>query len=450
MRKRVNKTHCVIGNSAAGLAAIESIRQIDQDAKIINISQEPHRPYSRCLLSYYLAGAINKDRLWIRPEDYYKRCNVKPYLNTVVEEIDIKNKKIKIKQDKKTEAIIYDKLLLATGASAKGVGIKGEDKKGVFVLRTLDDADKMLGMTETVSDVAILGGGLIGIRAAYALKKRNKNIKVLVKSSHIFSQMLDYEAADILRRHLEDNGIEIITGVEAKEICGNGRVSSIILDNNTQIPAQLVVIGKGVSSNTGLLKGKVNLEYGILVDNRLSTSQQDVYAAGDAAQTFDILEEKNQVNAIWPAAIRQGKIAGLNMAGEESIYEGSCGMNSVDFFSLSVISFGIVRPVKPSGCEELIGAELGRNIYRKIVLKDNRIVGGIFINDVERHGIYLHLALQKIDVSGIKDLLVDEFFDYAKVMPLVKRYSNAFKKPEYQDTVLTYEQVNFGEVMQDV
>ena len=237
------------------------------------------------------------------------------------------------------------------------------------------------------------------MRAAYALKKRNKNVNVLVKSGHIFSQMLDHEAADILRKHLEANGVKITTGVEAKEICGNGAAKGVILDNNTQIPAQLIVIGKGVASNTGLVKSHANVEYGVLVDNHLLTSQPDLYAAGDVAQTHDLLEEKSQVNAIWPAAVRQGRIAGLNMAGKDAIYEGSCGMNSVDFFGLSVISFGIVRPVKPSGCEELIGAELGRNIYRKIVLKDNRIVGGIFINDVERHGIYLHLALQKIDVS---------------------------------------------------
>src|SRR3989338_4285812 len=233
----MSKAYCIIGNSAGGIAAIESIRQADPDGKIINISREPHRPYSRCLLSYYLAGSIGKDRLWIRPGDYYKNYNVQPYLNTIVEEIDLKNKKLRINKDGTKETVAYDKLLLATGAIAKGVGVKGEDKKGVFVLRTLDDADGMLSMMDSVKDVAVLGGGLIGMRAAYALKKRNKNVNVLVKSGHIFSQMLDHEAADILRKHLEANGVKITTGVEAKEICGNGAAKGVILDNNTQIPA---------------------------------------------------------------------------------------------------------------------------------------------------------------------------------------------------------------------
>lgn len=437
-----SKTYVIIGNSAAGLSAIESIRHIDKESKIINISKELHRPYSRCLLSYYLAGSINKDRLWIRKDDYYKEYNVEPFLGAVVEEVDIKNKKISATKigghNKKTESIVFDKLLFAAGASPKGVGIKGEDKSGVFVLRTLDDAEKMLTMLDGVRDVAVLGGGLIGMRAACALRKRNKNVNVFVKSSHIFSQMLDNESADILRRHLENNGIKINTGVEAKEICGNGAVNSLILDNGSKIPFQMVVIGKGVSANTTLLKNQVKTEYGILVDNHLLTNQKDVYAAGDVAQTFDILEEKNAVNAIWPAAVRQGKIAGLNMAGAESIYEGSCGMNSVDFFGLSVISFGNIRPQKTDTIEELVGAEFSKNIYRKVVLKDNKIIGGIFINDVEKHGVYLHLALQKIDVSDIKDLLVDEYFDYAKIIPLIKRQDSKFIRPEYRDTVSTY------------
>lgn len=431
-------TYIIIGNSAAGLCAIESIRQMDKNSKVINISQEPHRPYSRCLLSYYLSGLINKERLWIRKENYYQEYNVDAYLNTVVEEIDVKNKKLKVRLEAKPEVLNYDKLLLATGATPKRLNLTGEEKRGVFCIRTLDDAENILSMLNDISDVAILGGGLIGMRLAHSLRKRNKNIHVLVKSSHIFSQMLDSESADILRRHLENNGIKISTGVEAAEIKGNGKVSGVTLDDRRELNCQMVIMGKGVLSNSNLVKAQIKTEEGILVDEHLLSSDAFVYAAGDVAQTRDILEEKKMVNAIWPAAIRQGKVAGLNMAGKESLYEGSYGMNSVDFFGLSAISFGMVKPPKDNRFEELIGAEFKNNIYRKVVLKENRIVGGILVNDVEKHGVLLHLALQKIDVSDIKDILVDEFFDYAKVMPLIKRKTNRFIRPEYQDTVCTY------------
>ncbi len=430
-----DKTFVVIGNSASGISCIEAIRSLDKDSRIVSISREPYpRPYSRCLLSYYLAGAIEKERLWIRPENFYKDLKVEPALNAEVVSIDEKKKRIALSNKK---IIDYDKLLFATGASAKRVSIKGIDKKGVFYLRTLEDAEAILSLLNNVKEVSVLGGGLIGMRAAYSLKKQDKKIRVIVKSSHIFSQMLDFESADMLKRQLESNGLEIHTGLEAVEILGKDNVEGVLLDDGNKLECQLVIIGKGVSPNLDLLKGKVKINEGILADENLRTSNEDLFVAGDVAETFDVLEEKTAINAIWPAAIRQGKIAGLNMAGEKATYEGSCGMNSVEFFGMSAISFGIVRP-KSEEFEELIQADFSRNIYRKVVLKNNKIVGGILVNDVEKHGVIINLALQKIDVSDIKDVLVDEYFDYGKIIPLVKRQKEKFKRQEYSDTILTY------------
>lgn len=429
-----NKVYAIIGNSAAGLAAIESIRRVDKSSKIINISREPHRPYSRCLLSYYLAGQYDKDILWIRPEDYYSKFNVEPLLDTAVAGVDIKKGTIALSNKK---SIAFDKLLIATGASAKTVDVKGADKKGVFVLRTLEDADGILKMLPKVKKVCILGGGLIGMRAAYALKRRGVSTHVIVKSKHILSQMLDIEAADIMRQRLEANGIEISTGVEAKEITGKESVQGIILDDGNRIDCELVIIGKGVEANSSLVKGEAKTNYGILVNEYLETDKVGVYAAGDAAEAYDILEERKNVNQLWPIAVRQGRFAGLNMAGEKSAYEGSYGMNSLDFFGLAVMSFGLAKP-KGDGFEELIAIDTNRTLYRKIVLKGNRIVGGVLINDVERHGILLNLALQKIDITDIRDILIDEYFDFGKVIPLIKRQSKSFARPEYKDTAISY------------
>lgn len=432
--RQKNNIYVIIGNSAAGLAAIESIRRVDHSSRIVNISNQPQRPYSRCLLSYYLAGQYDKDILYVRPEDYYKKYDTEALLNTAVTGADIKNKTLEISGKKK---ISFDKLLIATGASAKFVNIKGADKKGVFVLRTIEDADGILGMLPNVKEACILGGGLIGLRAAYALKRRGVGVHVIVKSEHIFSQMLDAEAADIMRQHLEVNGIEISTGLEAVEISGKDSVDGVVLDDGNRLDCQLIIIGKGVAANLEIVKGQVKTDMGILADERLETDKKDIYAAGDAAQTYDVLEEKNSVNQIWPAAIRQGKIAGLNMADEEMKYEGSYGTNSLDFFDLAVMSFGVVKP-KGDGFEELIALDAKRRLYRKIVVKSERIVGGVLINDVERHGILLHLALQKIDISDIKDILADEYFDFGKVIPLIKRQANLFLRPEYKDTCFTY------------
>lgn len=432
-----NKTFVVIGNSAAGLACIEAIREVDSDSKIINISQEARRPYSRCLLSYYLAGAIDADRLWIRSKDYYKELNVEPLLKTEVTAIDVKNKSVKASGGK---TINYDYLLFGSGGSPKKVDLKGIDKKGVFYLRTLDDADGIRAMLKDVKDVAVLGGGLIGLRAAYSLSRQGKKVHVIVKSSHVFSQILDFESADMIGQQLQNNGIDIRTGLAAVEILGKEKVGGVLLDDGSKLDCQFIIIGKGVSANIDLLKDKVKINEGIIVDDYLRTSQDSIYAAGDVAEGYDILEGRPSVNAVWPAAIRQGKIAGFNMAGKKTIYEGSCRMNSVDFFGIACISFGIVRP-EGSEYEELIHGNLSKNIYRKIVLKNNRIVGGILVTDVEKHGVYMHLALQKADISDIKDILVDEYFDFGKVIPLIKRQKDSFTRPEYQDACSTYNSI---------
>ena len=429
-----SNTIVVIGNSTAGLSAIDTIRQYDKRSRIVMISKEPHRPYSRCLLSYYLAGEIGKDRIWIRQKDYYKRNGIEPITGVEVESIDPSKNKIGLSGGKK---VSYDRLLIASGAAAKFAKITGVDKKGVFVLRTLDDAQDIIAMLPGVKRVAVLGGGLIGMKAAYALSRRRLKVHVIVKSSHIFSQMLDRESSDIMREHLVKNGIEISTGLEAVRIDGDERVKGIELDDGNRLDCQLVIIGKGVSPNIGFAKGAIAANTGILTDERMAADKPGIYAAGDVSETFDLFERKRAINAIWPAAVRQGRIAALNMAVETAHYEGSYGMNSVDFFDLPVISFGLISP-PDSTFEELIQADFNRSIYRKVIVKDDRIFGGIFINDIARHGILLHLGLQRVDISDIKSILVDEYFDYGRVIPLIKRQTENFIRPEYKDTVFTY------------
>ena len=433
--RRMSRSFVIIGNSAAGLSAIDTIRASDKSANVTVISKEAHQPYSRCLLSYYLAGEIGKDRLWIRPKDYYESGKIERFIGVSVTKVDPVNKSVVLSDGK---ALSYDKLLIESGASAKTVKIKGSDKKGVFVLRTLDDAEEIISMLPSVKQAIVLGGGLIGMKAAYSLKVRGIKVHVIVKSSHIFSQMLDRESSDIIRQHMENNGIRISTGLEAVSIEGKDKVEAVLLDDGNRLECQLIIIGKGVAPNIDFVKGALKTAGGILVDEHLASSDPDIYAAGDVAETTDIFEGRKAVNAIWPAAVRQGKIAARNMVGEGSLYEGSYGMNSVDFFDLPMISFGIIKPPDES-YEELIQADPGRNIYRKVIVKDDRVFGGIFINDIARHGIILHLALQRVDITDIKSLLVDEYFDYGKVIPLVRRQTENFVRPEYKDTVFTYD-----------
>lgn len=410
---------CIIGGSAAGISAAEAIRSVDKKSKITVISDETLALYSRCLLTYLISGKIKKEKLKFKNEDFYKANNIEAILGKRAARLDLKKKEVML-EDKK--AIKFDKLLIATGAAPKKTGIPGEELVGVLGLRTIKDAEAIISMLDSVKKVAILGGGLIGLRDAYALKTRGKDVTVIVKSPQVLSQMLDKDGADLIEKKLSQNGIKIMKGLAAAQIVGKGKVEGIVLDNKEKLDCQLVIIGKGVAPNIDITKGTdIKVKRGIAVDKNLMTSRKDVYAAGDVAETYDLAKEERALNAIWPCAVEQGKIAGLNMAGEKKEYDGSLSMNSIDFFDLSAISFGLTKP-KIDGFEELKTVDSDNYVYKKIVLKDNLVKGMVLIGKVENAGVIGILAKKKINVKDVKDDLLKDNFDFAKIMPLMEAH----------------------------
>jgi len=409
--------YVIIGASAAGLTSAETIREIDGSSKITVVSDEAEQLYSRCLLTYLISGKIKEDGLKFKEADFFKKNNIDIITANGAESIDPKKKEVLLKDKKR---IKFDKLLIATGASPKKLGIPGEDLKGVFGLRTIKDAEGIISMLDNVKNVAISGGGLIGLRDAYALKARGKKVTVIVKSPQVLSQMLDKEGADILEKKLTANGIQIKKGVAALEITGKNKVEGIVLDNKEKLPCELVIVGKGVVPNTALLEGtNIKVDKGIIVDDNLRTTHTDIYAAGDVAATQDIAKGNLALNAIWPVAVEQGKVAGLNMAGKKTQYDGSLGMNSVDFFDWPAISIGITKP-KEKGFEELKAVDAGNSVYKKIILKDDIIKGMVFIGKVDNAGVIGILIKKKVNVSDVKHLLLKDGFDYAKILPLME------------------------------
>ena len=428
--------YVIVGGSAGGVSCAETLRKHDKKADITLISDEAFALYSRCLLTYLIAGTIDESKLYFKDKNFYKENNIKTYLGKRVVSIDVKKKSVSLEDGTK---ISYDKLMLATGASPQRIDAPGMDKKGVFTVREIDDAHAILEMLENVKEVCVLGGGLVGLRIAYALGQRKKGITVVVKSPQVLSQMVDADAARIIASILEKNGIKIMTGVEAKEIIGGKTVEGIVLDNGERLNCQLVIIGKGVKANTQLATScGLKVEYGIVVDEFLRTSDENIFAAGDCAETFDVARGEKRTNALWPCAVEQGQVAALNMLGKKQIYDGSLSMNSVDFFGLACISMGITKIKKEEKGYEIISKEAEGRYYKKFILKENRIVGMVLVGDIKPAGIVCALIKNKIDVSSIKHLLLEEAFNYAKIMPLVKEFQERFKQEEFQDTIITY------------
>ncbi len=426
--------HVIIGSSAAGINAVEAIRSKDKKVKIAIISDEKRPLYSRCLISYLLAGTIDEKKIWYRPDSFFKKNNAEAILGVKAEKIDMDKKEVLLQGKKKVK---FDRLLIATGASAKLEKIPGIDKKGVYPLRTIDHSMEIQSMLARVKNVAVLGGGLIGLRAAYALKNRGKGVSVFVRSPQILSQIIDKGSADIMQKRIEEKGIRIMTGRAAKEIAGNGSVKAIVLDDGSKYDCELVIIGKGVTPNTGIAKDAgINTNWGIVADGSLRTSAKDIFAAGDVVESHDIALEENSINAIWPAACEQGRVAGLNMLGKGEVYDGSLAMNSIEFFGLPVISIGITKP-KKAIYKEVVRKDESRNSYKKIVLRDGVIVGAIFLNSVDAIGVVGALIRNKVSVAGIEEEILEDRFDYGKIVTIIKDSKKGFKEAEFRETTMT-------------
>ncbi|MBO8169558.1 MAG: NAD(P)/FAD-dependent oxidoreductase [Thermoanaerobacteraceae bacterium] len=396
--------YVIIGNSAAGIAAAERIRRYDREKPVIIITDEQYSAYSRCLTSYYLAGQLTERDMYLRPADFYDRLGIDLKRRQKVVAVD-QEKKVVVTD--KGQSISYTKLLVAAGASPKVPVIPGINSRGVYQLRTLDDAKKIAMDAGEGKNAVILGGGLVSLKAAAALWQRKMQVTVLVSSNQVMSQTLDQTAAGFVESKLKEMGITVKKQTRAMLVENrNNRVTGVRLAGGEFFPADIVVVGKGVRPNTGFFLGTdlVNEAGAPLRVNRYQqTADQDIYAAGDVALTYDLVQEDYTYNAIWPNAVEQGAVAGENMAGISCEYAGSISMNSAVFGGLSVIAAGITRP--GSGLQVLEEENPRAGTYKKLVFAENRLVGYILVGDTARAGLYTGLIKSRKKLTNPDSLL---------------------------------------------
>jgi NAD(P)H-nitrite reductase large subunit len=413
--------YLIVGNSATGIFAAETIRGLDPDGQITMISKENCLPYSRCLTSYFLGKEISEEMMYIRDKDYYSETGI-DFQAGNVERVDADSNSVLLDSGEK---VTYDKLLIATGSSPFCPPLEGSDLEGVFQLRTLDDAKKMAQFAPRVKDAVVIGAGLVGLKGAHGLHDLGINVTVVEFATQIMPQSLDAEAADMMTGLLRKDAYRIDLNSKVVKILGenlaNGRmaVSGVVLDSGEQIPCQMVLMAVGVRSNVGLVKDSgVLVNKGIIVDEKMQTAVENIYAAGDVAETYDILWGERRLNALWPMATAQGIVAGCNMAGVERCYEGSMGLNSAVICGVGLISAGIMN-LPPGEGIVLRAVEPENNFYRKFVIKDGRLVGMIMVGKIEGAGVLSALIRKraKIDINYLNYLLTNpvEYLVYSPV-----------------------------------
>lgn len=392
----MNYDYLIIGNSIAAVGCIEGIRENDREGSICVVSDENYTVYGRPLISYLLWNkTTEKNMLNYRPANFYKKNDVELILGVRAE---------KINPDKKTVAlsdgqeISYGKLLVATGSSPFVPPMKGLDTvKKRFSFMTLDDAKALAGAIDKESRVLIVGAGLIGLKCAEGISDRVKSLTVVDLANRILPSILDEKGSGIVQKHIESHGVKFYLNDSVAEFIDGAAT----LSSGKKIEYDAVVIAVGVRANTSLVAdagGEVNR--GIVTDLKCRTTLDDVYAAGDCAESLNSITGQNQVLALLPNAYMMGNAAGVNMSGGEVLYNDAIPMNAIGFWGLHVITAGDYEGeayVKRNGSK-----------YKKLVTSENKLRGFILIDEIERAGIYTRLVreqtpLDEIDFEAIKE-----------------------------------------------
>lgn len=400
--------YVIIGNSAAAVGAIEAIRQHDVENPITVVADEPHHVYSRPLISYLLGGLVDEARMPYRPRDFYARHQVETMLGVEVTRVNPAEQRLTLAGG---GTLVYDRLLIATGGRPFVPPVPGVDLDGVFTFTRLDDAQRIARYIEKYNarSALVVGGGLIGLKTAEALMARSLRVTIAELADRILSMTFDRTASKLAESLLRRAGAEIRIGQTVKEIVEKeGRVDHAILQDGERVECDMVVFAIGVRPNTGLIPSEsgIQVNRGIVTDRRMQTSIPGIYAAGDCAEGYDLLLGENRLIAIWPNAYQQGVVAGCNMAGVEREYEGGLPMNSVEVCGVPTISVGLTDPPEGDGYEVLERYDRETPAYKRLVLRDNRLVGAICIGHVDRAGIYTGLIRDRADVAPFKDHLL--------------------------------------------
>ena len=413
---RTEKTnYLIIGNSAGGIGAAEAIRGVDKTGVITIISDEPYPAYSRPLISEYLANEYPLERMLFRPPGFYEKNNIRTIFSEKVVQVSFNEHTVKLESSR---TLTWRKVLLATGGSPIVPGIEGIGLKGIFTFNKFDDAraiDELLNQYGRKVRAVVIGGGLIGVSVTEALVKRGVQVTIVEMKERILNTILDKEASALEEKTLTRAGVEIITEHTVSKISSYlpDKATGVNLDDSRPIPCEMVIIAIGVRPRIELAPdSSIKTNRGVVVDFHMATSRPDVYACGDIAEAYDFVYSENRLTPIWPNAYLGGRTAGLNMAGIPTEYQGGTAMNSMKYFGVNIVSAGMVTP--PDDSYEVV-SEKHDDIYKKVVLKEGRIVGLVFAGDIERSGIVYNLMKDRVNVNSFKEALVADDFGLASL-----------------------------------
>ena len=375
-RNDTENLYAIIGNGAAGISAAEAIRERDKTGSIYMISNEEYPSYNRPMLTKSLAAGLEAEQIAVKEASWYEENNVYQMLGKNVTGIDTQKKEIYTADGAKFK---YTKLIYALGSECFIPPIQGAEQPEVIAIRRLSDTRKVTELLPQVKEAVVIGGGVLGLEAAWELKKAHCKVTVLELAPRLMGRQLDEGAGEMIKAVSEAQGIAIHTGVQIEAIEGDGHVTGVRLGDGRVFPAQLVIVSCGVRANTAIAKAAgIETDRAVVVNSRMETNAADVYACGDCAQYQGVNY------AIWPQAAEEGKVAGANAAGEALEYAGVPAALSFHGMNTALYAIGDNGSNPDLVYRTVEFKDTARKQYEKYYFRNNRLCGVILIGDVSR------------------------------------------------------------------
>jgi len=414
----------IIGNGVSGVTVAKFLRTQSEEADITIVSEEKDHYYPRPILIEFLAGRVKREEIYFYPSSWYEEKKIKVILGKKVTGLKLKERKLELEDG---QELAYDQLVLATGAKSNQLTITGYDKPGVFVLRTVADAQsikaylanldvyslvdaKSVAESSQKKKAVIIGGGYLGLETACALKDAGLDCTVLENHADILSRQIDTAGAKILQNKLETMSLKFRTGVECEEIVGNNMVQGIRIKGGEVIPANIVIMAAGACPNLELAQvADLHREKGVLVNKYMRTENDFIYACGDVA------EAEGTVYGIIPVCLAQAQVAAYNVLnGPKLVYKGTLPTTTLKIADLDLTCLGNSNPV-PNTFESISKDDQEKGTYKKLILKSNKVIGAILLGDRKNVLTWTKIINQGIDIGRFKDKILNSDFDLTQV-----------------------------------
>jgi len=397
--------YLILGASAAGINAAKTIRELDSAGEITVISRD-EQVYSRCMLHHVISGERSPEKAGFVEADFFKEYNIRWLAGREAINLDTTGKKVKLSNGEEER---YDRLLIATGASSVLPPVENLARgKQVRSLRHLADARVIARMAGETDTAAVIGAGLVGMDAAYALSRRGVKVSVIEVAGQLLPLQLDRRAAEKYEQLCRQHDMEFYFDemVESAILDAQDNVTGLKLKSGKIVPCGMVVVAAGVRPNIKFLKDtSIETGRGVKVNECQETSVAGVFAAGDVCESRETFTGEVMLTPIWPAAVQQGQVAGSNMAGVPKGMEDNFAFrNAMTFFGLPAVSFGFINPPDASYREFI---EEDAETYKKIILRNGRVKGAVLQGDITGAGLLAALIKEGIDVINYQERIFD-------------------------------------------